>query len=216
MLVRKRMTPNPVTISPSTSVTDALNLMHEKKIRRMPVLDGRGQLVGIVSDNDLLYASPSPVTSLSIWEIHDLLNKLTVDKVMTREVVTVTEDAPLEEAARLMADRRIGGIPVMRGKTLVGIITETDVFKAFLSQLGGRRSGVRVTVSVPDSKGTVARIAGAIAEAGGNIVGLGLSEPMGSGATQWEITFKVQDVSKDKLVTAIRPTVAEILDVREM
>jgi acetoin utilization protein AcuB len=215
MFVRERMSPDPITISPDTSVSDALRLMREKKVRRLPIIDNRSQLVGIVSDNDLLYASPSPATSLSVWEIHDLLYRLTVDKVMTREVITVAEDTPLEEAARIMADKKIGGLPVMRGKTLVGIITETDLFKAFLALLGGRRSGVRVTVLIPDVKGTVAKIAGAIFAAGGNIVGLGLSDPTASTGQDWEITFKVQGVPQDKLVEAIKPTVHTIVDVRE-
>jgi acetoin utilization protein AcuB len=216
MLVGKRMTPNPITIKPDTSVTDALNLMRERRVRRLPVVDGRGQLVGIVSDSDLLYASPSPVTSLSVWEIHSLLNRLKVDQVMTRAVITVTEETPLEDAARLMADKRIGGLPVMRGKTLVGIITETDIFKVFLSLLGGRRPGVRITVLIPEAKGIMAKITGAISAAGGNIVGLGISEPTTTGGTQWEATFKVQDIPKDKLVAAVRPTVDEIVDVREI
>lgn len=215
MLVRERMTTTPVTISPETSVSDALRLMRERQVRRLPVLDPRGQLVGIVSEKDLLYASPSPATSLSVWEIHELLYKLTVDKVMTRKVITVTEDTPLEEAARIMADSKIGGLPVMRDKTLAGIITETDLFKAFLALLGGRRPGVRVTVSIPDIKGTVAKIAGAIFGVGGNIVGLALSEPATATGTLWEITFKVQDVPKDKLIQAVKPVVHEILDVRE-
>ena len=215
MLVRKRMTPNPITVTPDTSVSDGMALMREKKVRRLPVLDSHGQLVGIVSDNDLLYASPSPATSLSVWEIHDLLYKLKIDKVMTREVVTVTEDTPLEEAARIMADRRIGGLPVMADKKLVGIITETDVFKAFLAQLGARRKGVRISVSVPEAKGTIAKIASAIASLGGDIVGLGLSDPTPNSGGDWELTVKVQDVPKDKLVDAIRPVVRKILDVRE-
>lgn len=215
MLVRKRMTPNPITTTPDTSVSDALRVMREKKIRRLPVLDSHSQLVGIVSDNDLLYASPSPATSLSVWEIHELLYKLKIDKVMTREVITVTEDTPLEEAARIMADRRIGGLPVMQDKKLVGIITETDMFKAFLAQLGARRPGVRVSVAIPDAKGTVAKIASAVFNAGGNIVGFGLSDPTPASGGDWEITLKVQDVPKDKLVEAIRPVVRKILDVRE-
>ena len=215
MLVRKRMTSNPITATPETSVSDALRVMREKKVRRLPVLDSHGNLVGIVSDNDLLYASPSPATSLSVWEIHELLYKLTLDKVMTREVVTVTEDTPLEEAARIMADRRIGGLPVMQDKKLVGIITETDVFKAFLAQLGARRAGVRVSVSISDAKGTLAKITSAIFSAGGSIVGLGLSDPTPASGGDWEITLKVQDVPKDKLVEAIRPVVRKVLDVRE-
>ena len=182
----------------------------------MPVIDNRGRLAGIVSDSDLLYASPSPVTSLSVWEIHGLLDRLTMERVMTREVITVSEDTPLEEAARIMVDRRIGGLPVMHEGKLTGIITETDIFKAFLGQLGARRPGIRVSVAIPDVKGQVAKISQAIFGAGGNIVGLGLADPTPTSNGLWEITFKVQDVSKDKLVSVLRPVVKEVLDVREM
>ncbi len=216
MLARERMTPNPITITPDTSVMHALRLMRERKVQHLPVLDGRGQLVGIVSDKDLLYASPSPATSLSVWEITDLLHRLKVEKVLTREVITVSENTPLEEAARIMADSGIGGLPVIRGKTLVGIITKTDLFKAFLQLLGGRRSGVRVIVSTSGAKGTVAKITEAIFGAGGDIVGLGFSEVADATGMHWEMTFKVQDVPQDKLVEAIRPVVYEILDVREV
>ncbi len=215
MLVRERMTRNPMTITPDMSVTHALRLMRERKVHHLPVLDGHGQLVGIVSDKDLLHASPSPVTSLSVWEITELLYMLKVEKILTPKVITVSEDMPLEEAARIMADSGIGGLPVMRGNALVGIITKADLFKAFLQLLGGRRSGVRVTVSASGTKGTLAKIAGSIFGAGGDIVGLGLSEAADTTGTNWQITLKVQDVSKDKLIQAIRPAVDDILDVRE-
>jgi len=181
----------------------------------LPVLDPQGRLVGIVSDRDLLLASPSPATSLAIWEIHELLAKLTVEKIMTREVLTVPEDTPLEEAARLMVDRRIGGLPVMRGAALVGIISESDLFQALLQLLGGRRPGVRITVATSGAKGTIAEITSAIYGAGGDIVGLGFSEVEGSAAGTWVNTFKVQGVAKDRLVEAMRPHVREIMDVRE-
>jgi acetoin utilization protein AcuB len=216
MLVRDRMTLDLVTITPDVSVTEALRLMNDRKIRRLPVLDSHGQLVGIVSDRDLLLASPSPATSLAIWEIHELLAKLTVEKMMTREVITVPEDTPLEEAARIMVDNRIGGLPVMRGKLLVGIISESDLFNMLLQLLGGRRTGVRITVVTPGVKGTLAEITSAIYAAGGDIVGLGFSEVEGSaGASKWVNTFKVQGVPKDLLVEAVRPHVLEIMDVRE-
>jgi acetoin utilization protein AcuB len=213
MLVRERMSREPVTITSDVSVTDALRLMHERKIRRLPVLDSHGKLVGIVSDQDLLYASPSPVSSLSVWEMHYLLGKLKVEEVMTRKVLTITEDTPLEEAARIMADNKIGGLPVMRDDRLVGIITETDLFKTFLEMLGARQAGVRVTALIPSAKGTLAKITNAIFGAGGDIIALSAS-PDASG-TRWQVTFKVQDVSRDQLVEAIRPVVENILDVRE-
>lgn len=215
MLVRNRMTLNPVTTTPDLSVTDALRLMTERKIRRLPVLDSSGKLVGIVSDRDLLLASPSPATSLAVWEIHDLLAKLTVEKMMSTNVITVTEETPLEEAARVMVDNRIGGLPVMRGEALVGIISESDLFKTLLELLGGRRPGVRITVSTPGTKGTLAEITSAIYAAGGDIVGLGFSEMQGEGEDTWLNTFKVQGVGREQLVEAIRPHVREITDVRE-
>ena len=215
MFVRECMTPNPVTTTPATPVTGALRTMSERKIRRLPVLDGHGKLVGIVSDKDLLHASPSPVTSLSVWEITELLGKLTVEKVMTSEVITVAEETPLEEAALIMADRRIGGLPVMRKQALVGIITESDLFKVLLEMLGGRRSGVRLTVSVSGAKGTLARVSSTIFGVGGDIVGLGVSGIGDTSEMGWVITFKVQDVAQDKLVEAVRPVVDEILEVRE-
>ncbi|HRO25732.1 MAG TPA: CBS domain-containing protein, partial [Promineifilum sp.] len=129
MLVRELMTPKPIVVSPDTTVPDALHLMRDRKVRRLPVVDSHGRLVGIVSDKDLLYASPSPATTLAVWEIPDLLGKLKVEKVMTRDVFTVAEKTTLEEAARIMADKKVGGLPVMRGPDLVGIITETDLFK---------------------------------------------------------------------------------------
>jgi acetoin utilization protein AcuB len=213
MLVRERMSQKPITITPDVSVTDALRLMHERKIRRLPVVDSHSKLVGIVSDQDLLYASPSPVSSLSVWEMNYLLAKLKIEEVMTHKVITITEDTPLEEAARIMADNKIGGLPVVRGDKLVGIVTETDLFKIFLELLGGRQSGVRVTAHVPSAKGTLAKITNAIFSAGGNIMAFGQS--LDASGTRWQVTFKVQDVPRDKLVEAIRPVVEDVVDVRE-
>jgi len=213
MLVRERMSKNPVTTTPDTSVTDALRLMREKKVRRLPVMDTHGKLVGIVADQDLLYATPSPVSSLSVWEMNYLLAKLKVEEVMTRQVTTVTEDTPVEEAARIMVDNKIGGLPVMRDGQLAGIVTETDLFKVFLEFLGARRPGVRVTALIPGVKGTLAKITNAIFGAGGNI--LGFSQSRDATGTRWQVTVKVEDVAKDKLVEVLRPVVQEIVDVRE-
>ncbi len=201
---------------PDTPVPDALRLMRERKVRRLPVVDGHGRLVGIVSDKDLLYASPSPATTLAVWEIPELLSKLKIEKVMTRDVITVSEKTPLEEAARLMADRKIGGLPVMQGPDLVGIITETDLFKSLLELLGGRRSGVRLAVAVPAVKGELSKITTAIFNVGGNIVGIGMKGILGSKGDTAEVVLKVQDVEREALVEAVRPVVSDVLDVREV
>lgn len=214
MFVKEFMTPEPITITADTAVPAALRLMSDKKIRRLPVVDKHGKLVGIVSDKDLLHASPSPATSLAIWEITDLMSKLKVEKVMTRNVITVTEGTPLEEAALIMADKRIGSLLIMRDKELVGIITESDLFRVLLDLLGGRRSGVRITAAVVNAKGTLAKLTNAIYAANGDIVGLGVREIPESSHLRWEVMVKVQDVAKDKLIEVVRQE-AELIDARE-
>lgn len=166
MLVGERMTHPVIPVHPETSVPEALTMMRREKIRRLPVVD-HGQLVGIVTDRDLLHASASPATTLSVWELNYLLSKLTVAKVMSTEVITVTENTPIEEAARLMADNKIGGLPVMRDGNVVGMITETDLFRVLLEMTGAREKGVRATVLVPDRAGQLAQLTKAVADMGG-------------------------------------------------
>jgi acetoin utilization protein AcuB len=214
MLVRERMSKSPYTVQSETSVEEALRKMREYHIRRLPVLDRSGQLVGIVSEKDLLYASPSPATSLSIYEMNYLLSRLTVSEVMTRDVITVTEDTPVEDAARIMTDNKIGGLPVVREGQLVGIITETDLFKLFLELLGARKKGVRLTMLVPDVKGTLAKIAAAIAQQGGNIVALGTF--LGEDPTNLMVAIKVADMNKEALLKTVEPFVKKVLDAREV
>ena len=172
MFVRERMTKPALTIHADMPMQDALALMQKEQIRRLPVTDDKGKMIGIVTESDLLHASPSDATSLSIYEINYLLSKITVDKIMATEVISVDEDIPIEEAARMLVDARIGGMPVLRGDELVGMITETDLFKVFLELLGAREIGVRLTVLLPDVRGELAKITGIIRNAGGNIVAL--------------------------------------------
>ena len=216
MLVGDLMTPNPVKISPEMTVPNALLLMHEKRIRSLPVVDSHDRLLGIVTEKDLLYVSPSPATTLSIWEIKELLGNVLVESIMIRKVITVTEDTPAEEAARLMADDKIGSLPAVREKTLIGIVTKTDLFNMFLSVLGGRRKGVRITALTSGAKGTVAKITSAIYGAGGDIVGLAFNEVANTPDVGWQITFKVQDVPLDTLVEIIRPLVIAVQDARQV
>jgi len=212
MLVGERMSKPVITIRPETSLPEALDLMHKEHIRRLPVINQRGDLVGIVTEADLLKASPSEATSLSIYEVTYLLSKLTIDRIMSKKVITVTEDTPLEEAARIMADNKFSGLPVMRGKALVGMITETNLFRIFLELLGARRAGIRVTVSVPDRPGELAGLAKAIQDAGGNIIALGTF--MGESPAEGLVTFKVDGVKMEPLKEAIRPLVNKIIDIR--
>jgi acetoin utilization protein AcuB len=206
------MTPRPITISDDVAVDKALALMHSESVRRLPVMDKHGKMVGIVSELDLLKVSPSPATTLSIYEIPYLLSKIKMQDIMTKDVVTVTEDTTLEEAARLMADSKIGGLPVMRGDELVGIITETDIFKVFLEMLGARQEAVRVTVEIPGEKGIIAKITGVIAGMDGNI--MALSAIQGEDASHYLLTLRVIDVPQEKLVAAMEDLKLKVVDQR--
>lgn len=213
MLVKDRMSRHPITITEDTPINEALRKMQQENVRRFPVLNKEGKMVGIVLEKELLYASPSPATSLSVFELHYLLSKITVKEVMTRDVITVDENCPLEEAARIMADNQIGGLPVMRDDRLVGIITETDLFKTFLELLGAREQGVRLTMLVAEGKGVLADLTRKIAEIGGNIVSLGTF--LGDDVTNRLIAAKVSGIPKDDLVNALKDHVLEMIDVRE-
>ena len=214
MLVGKRMTHNPITIKPDLPITEALEWMRREKIHRFPVVDKKGRLVGIITHTDLLHAAPSSATSLSIWEVTYLLSHVQVKEAMTKDVITVTEDCPLEEAARIMADNKIGGLPVMRGDVVVGIITESDLFKVFLEILGAREKGVRLTAFAPYIKGSLAQIASKITEQGGNILALNVF--LGEDPSNWGCHLKVADMSKEQLVEVVEPLVVEVVDVREV
>jgi acetoin utilization protein AcuB len=209
MLVRDRMASYPITIRPDASVPDALKVMQGSKVRQLPVMSADGELLGIVSLVDLFRVSPSPATSLSVWEVDYLLEKITVEKVMTRDVITTTEDTAVEEAGRIMFDNRISGLPVMRGKELVGYFAESHLLSVLLELFGARNHGVRVMAKIAHEQGMLCKLTSAIAEAGGQIEALGLH---GDSET---VTFKVVNLPQQKLVDAVSGLVKEVLDVRE-
>jgi acetoin utilization protein AcuB len=186
--------------------------MRREHVRRLPVVNKRGQLVGIVTETDLAKASPSQATSLAIWEIRELVGKVKVEDIMTKEVVTISDDTAIEDAARVMTDSKISGLPVLHDGKLVGLITETDLFKVFLELFGARDAGVRITVEVPREPGQLAKLTRAIFELGGDIVALGTF--LGETTDTGQITVKVDGVPLDTLVDAIIPNVTRIVDVR--
>jgi acetoin utilization protein AcuB len=132
MRVRELMTGAVITVRPETPVLDARHLMVQQRIRHLLVTDERGVLLGIVTDRDIRLNLPSQATSLSIWELNHLLTKLTVEKVMTQSVITVGPDREARDAAQLMLDHTIGALPVVDAGKLVGIVTETDLLRAFV------------------------------------------------------------------------------------
>jgi acetoin utilization protein AcuB len=145
MRIKDLMTKNPITVDSETLVLDAQKIMKENNIRRLPVLD-KAKLVGIVTKHDLLLASPSPATSLSIHELNYLLSKMKVKELMKKNPVTFTPDTPFEEALRVGQEKKIGSFPVVDKGKLVGIATESDIVRFLTHALGIREEGSRITI----------------------------------------------------------------------
>ena len=211
MFVGERMSRPVISVTPETPINEALAMFKEEHIRRAPVMKD-GKLVGIVSERDLINASPSPVTTLSIWEMNYLISKVTVSQVMSKKVITVDQDTPIEEAARIMADKKIGGVPVVSAGKLVGIITETDLFKTFLELMGARQKALRVTATIEDKPGQLARLTKAIANCGGNFISFGMFS--GPDANTRAVTFKVDGMKKNMVKEALEPIVVKFWDIR--
>ena len=215
MFVRDRMSSPVVTVTPDRPFQDALKLMRDHRCRRLPVVNKRGKLVGIVSERDLLYVSPSPATSLSIWEITYLLSKIQVRKIMTKEVITTTPDTPIEDAAHSMADNKIGGLPVVDERNrVVGVITETDIFKAFTEMFAGGHSGLRLTLQIPEGKGVLLDLSKAVLALGGSIVSVGSF--YGDVSGERGLVVKVKDASKGQLVDTLEALGDHVVDARDV
>ncbi len=215
MLVRDRMTQTPTTVSPDTSFDEAIRLMRERKVRRFPVVDRHNHVVGIISEKDLLNAMPSPATTLSRYEMNELLARLCVRDLMTHTAIVVQPDTLLEEAARIMADNKIGGLPVVDAQhRLVGIITETDIFRTMVDMLGARRSGLRLSFRVEDHRGALAEITGEVTRQGGNIITIAIFS--GDNQTHPNIMLKVENVDDERLIATLKGMNAEILDARRV
>jgi acetoin utilization protein AcuB len=215
VFVRNRMSSPAVTVTPDTQFQDALKLMRDHRFRRLPVVSKRGKLVGIVSERDLLYASPSPATSLSVWEITYLLSKIQVREIMTTEVIITTPDTPIEDAAHLMADNKIGGLPVVdEDNRVVGVITETDIFKAFVEMFAGGHSGLRLTLAVPERKEVLLDLGRAIRKLDGHIVSVGSF--YGDVSGERGLVVKVRGASKSQLVDTLEALGDHVVDARDV
>jgi len=215
MLVRDRMTPDPICGYPEMPVTEAQALMRDRNIRHLPVVDEEKKLVGLITQRSLARALPSDVSSFSRFEISYVLARIKVRDVMAKDVITIDEDTAIEKAARVMADEKIGCLPVMRERELVGIITDNDLFTTMVDLLGARRAGVRLAVLQPDRPGEVARLSTAIAKGGGNltvIMGCPASDP-----GMWTSVLKVTNIPQEDLVELVgKLGDIQIQDVREM
>jgi acetoin utilization protein AcuB len=216
MIVSRFMTKNPFYVSPDLPVSEARNIMNREKVGRLPVLDKNNTLVGIVTKKDLLKGGPSGATTLDMYEISYLLSKLKVEKLMTRNVITVQEHEVLEEAARIMADNDISCLPVLTDRpeahVLTGIITAKDIFHAFLNAFGARHTGVRLTFSMEEKPGQLAKFSTAIAARGGNIVAFISQE--GDDVSERRGTLKINGIDKSAVEEIAASVGAKLLDIR--
>jgi acetoin utilization protein AcuB len=196
MLVHDCMTRNPISVRPESDPLAAIALCKSAHIRRLPVVNTEGQIVGIVSQNDLeLFLSKAPSPGV-------MKRQHNVEQVMVTNVFTVSPDHPIEEAARMMVEHKVGSLPVVEDGRLVGIITETDIFKQFVDILGGRADALRLTVRMRDVPGQMAKVLNAIAATGGNLRSIVLHNPTPNGfvhATLW-----VQNLEREALTEAIQ------------
>jgi acetoin utilization protein AcuB len=217
MFVRDYMTRHPVMVEPNMSIVEAQGIMAEAQVRHLPVAHEGKRLAGLVT-RERLRIPPADLGSLNVWEISRFLSNMKVKDVMVKEknVVTISPDAPLEEAAQVMVNHKIGGLPVLEEGIIVGILTEVDMLAQLVTLLGGSVPGVRVTIRVPDQVGEFAKITRAIASKGWGIYTSG-SVPTPKRPDSWDIVIKMCDVPKDELVEVLTKIEGqELLDVRDV
>jgi acetoin utilization protein AcuB len=212
MKVKDMMSTDVLTINLDTNINEAFRIMKEKKVRRLPVMD-RGKLVGIITLSDLNRAAPSAATSLSIHELNYLLARTKVKDIFpaNRKVVTVSPENYIETAAKLMLQHRISSLPVMDGEKLVGIITETDLFRALVDILGVKRPHTRIDTLIPEGPGSLAEITGLMASRGINIINTVVYYD--AGLDKYKAILRIEELDYEPVVEALRAKGFEIESV---
>jgi acetoin utilization protein AcuB len=198
MLVRYWMSKPVITIEKKQSMQDAIGILKEKKIRLLPVTD-KGRLCGIVTDRDLKRASASDATSLDIHELLYLISKIKVAEIMTRDVVTVGPDWTMEEAADLMLGRKISGAPVVDGnRQIVGVITQSDMFRATLYLTGLKKRGLHLAFVLEDAPGSIMEIVNIVRQFGGRMASI-LSTYERAPSGYRNVYLRFYDISRDRV-----------------
>lgn len=214
MLISSRMTTKLVAATPDMTIQAADALMKQEKVHRLPVLDKNNRLVGVISERDILKATPSPVTTLSAYEMNALLSELTVVKIMKKNPPTITIDTSVEEAARIMVDQDVSCLPVMDGKKLVGIVSKTDMLKMVLEMFGTKVYGITAECLLENKPGALAKLSDALAKQNIQIVSFAVLN--GPDVTKAHCTIKVQGPNKKTFTDILKKLALEVLDVREM
>lgn len=213
MFVKDAMTQEVITISPDSTFSEAMDLIRKKGIRRLPVVKD-GKVVGIVTEKDLLSASPSQATTLDVWELTSLLNKLKIKQIMRKEVIHVHPNTPIEDAAKIMADKKIGSLVVLEEEKLVGIITESDIFKVFTNMLGAREKGIRYVFRLQNVPGILSRILYLMYQSGGDLISVSTYE---KSEQEYNVVVKVKNLKRQEFERRFLEGIpsASIVDVRE-
>jgi acetoin utilization protein AcuB len=202
MYVKDWMTTDPVVVSPETPILEAQRIMRQRKIRRLPVVKG-SKLVGIVTYRDIIEASPSSATTLSIHELHYLLSKLTVGEIMAKELVVVSPNDTAEHAVLLGAEKGVGALPVVDKGKLIGIATEADIVRAYLTMLGAKEDLIRITLKDVDvGRGTLREIAQVVEDAGAELVSI-FSIPQKASDLRM-VVIRARGKDKDKVEKALK------------
>uniref|UniRef100_A0A7C5ELJ4 CBS domain-containing protein n=1 Tax=Desulfobacca acetoxidans TaxID=60893 RepID=A0A7C5ELJ4_9BACT len=216
MLVKDWMTKDPVTITDDTSMMKAIHLMKQHRFRRLPILH-EGRLVGIVSDRDLKEASPSKATTLDVHELYYLLSDLQIKEIMTRNPITVNPDDTVEHAAQLMLENTISGLPVVNERgDLVGIITQSDIFRAFMHITGILQGGVQFALRLEDRPGLIKEVVDLLRARGARFVSL-LTSYTTSLEGYRDVYIRVKNLSSEDIAKAKEDLTAryEVLYVKQ-
>ena len=212
MIIKDVMTRNPICVEVDTSIVKAKEILNKNNFSKLPVVDKQKKLVGIITKNDISKVSPSDATTLDKYEISELLDKLTCGKCMTKDVITISENQIIEEAARIMVDSNIGCVPVVKDDLVIGIVTESDLFEMFTNMFCARLKGVRANFQMADKPGSLALLFSKIAELGGNIVSVVTRESEIAGNRR--VTIKVLDVELEPVNKILEDCGATIIDIR--
>ena len=218
MLIRDWMTKDVITATPETSMLKVSKMMKEYDIRRVPVVDAQNKVVGIVSDRDVKDASPSKATTLDMHELYYLLSEIKVRDIMTPDPVTVEVRDTVERVALLMEERAIGGLPVVDDEgSLVGIITDHDIFKVLVQITGVRHGGVQVALAVEDLPGVMRPIFDLLREYDASLISM-LSSDSKRGGNWREVFLRIRPMERaeeNRLVEALRERFDLLYWVRE-
>jgi acetoin utilization protein AcuB len=212
MLIENWMTKDVVTATPETSMMKASKIMKEKSISRLPVVDDKGVLLGIVSDRDIKDASPSKATTLDMHELYYLLSEIKLKDIMTKKVVTIKTGETVDSAAAIMLEHKIGGMPVIDGEDkVVGIVTDSDIFKVLVRITGVLEGGVQIGVRLPNQPGGLVPVLDYLKNHGARLMSLLTAcEPADVGKR--DVYIRIRDMDKTAL-TKLKAEMQETFEV---